>query len=321
MSKTAWAWARPVGGVAILAILVWRLGTGPILDGLRTINGATLVVAAGIAVVTTVSCAWRWTLVARGLGVGLPLRTAIAAYYRSQFLNTALPGGVLGDVHRAVSHGRDVGDVGRSVRSVVWERFAGQAVQAVLAVLVLVALPSPVRRSMPIVIAVVVVASLGVVLAIRVLPQRGASRWARTLRTAREDVHAGLLVEARPVGHRARVGRRRGRPHRHIPGRRPNGRLDGIEHADAADRDGCAAGDDGTDHHRRLGPARRRRRMAVRGGRTRSRSGSRSRHRLRRHGDRRQPAGRRSSAGHLASARLAAARIAVDVSGRARSGS
>ena len=193
MSKTAWAWARPVGGVAILAILVWRLGTGPILDGLRTINGATLVMAAGIAVVTTVSCAWRWTLVARGLGVGLPLRTAIAAYYRSQFLNTALPGGVLGDVHRAVSHGRDVGDVGRSVRSVVWERFAGQAVQAVLAVLVLVALPSPVRRSMPIVIAVVVVASLGVVLAIRVLPQRGASRWARTLRTAREDVHAGLL--------------------------------------------------------------------------------------------------------------------------------
>ena len=43
MRKTAWAWARPVGGVAILAILVWRLGTGPILDGLRTINGWTLV--------------------------------------------------------------------------------------------------------------------------------------------------------------------------------------------------------------------------------------------------------------------------------------
>jgi uncharacterized membrane protein YbhN (UPF0104 family) len=121
------------------------------------------------------------------------LRTAIAAYYRSQFLNTALPGGVLGDVHRAVSHGHDVGDVGRSVRSVVWERFAGQAVQALLAVIVLVALPSPVRRSMPIVVAAAVIAILAVVLAIRMLPHSGASRWARTLRTAREDARVGLL--------------------------------------------------------------------------------------------------------------------------------
>ena len=42
----------------------------------------------------------------------LPLRTATAAYYRSQFLNTALPGGVLGDVDRAVRHGSAAGDVG-----------------------------------------------------------------------------------------------------------------------------------------------------------------------------------------------------------------
>ena len=38
-----------------------------------------------------------------GCGVGLPLPSATAAYYRSQFLNTALPGGVLGDVHRGVA--------------------------------------------------------------------------------------------------------------------------------------------------------------------------------------------------------------------------
>ncbi len=102
MSRTVWAWARPVGGAAILAVIIWRLGTGPILDGLHTINVGSLAAAGGIAIVTTVCCAWRWTLVARGLGVGLPVPTAIAAYYRSQFLNTALPGGVLGDVHRAV---------------------------------------------------------------------------------------------------------------------------------------------------------------------------------------------------------------------------
>ena len=30
-----WAWLRPLGGLAILAFLVWRLGTGPFLDALR----------------------------------------------------------------------------------------------------------------------------------------------------------------------------------------------------------------------------------------------------------------------------------------------
>ena len=113
---------------------------------------------------TTVCCAWRWRLVARGLGVDLPLRAAVAAYYRSLFLNVTLPGGVVGDVHRGISHGRDVGDVGRGLRAVAWERSAGQVVQVVLTVVVLLVLPSPVQSSMPLVAIAVVVAVLGVVL-------------------------------------------------------------------------------------------------------------------------------------------------------------
>ena len=49
---------------------------------------------------------------------------AIAAYYGSQFLNSTLPGGVLGDVDRAVRHGRTVEDVGRGARAVAGERAA-----------------------------------------------------------------------------------------------------------------------------------------------------------------------------------------------------
>ena len=36
--RSVWAWVRPLGGAAILAFLVWRLGTGPFLDALRQIN-------------------------------------------------------------------------------------------------------------------------------------------------------------------------------------------------------------------------------------------------------------------------------------------
>jgi glycosyltransferase 2 family protein len=167
MSRTAWAWVRLAGAAVTLAVVVWRLGTGPFVDGLRTIDGQALAAAAGIAVLTTVSCAWRWKVVAGALGVDLSLRAAVAAYYRSLFLNVTLPGGIVGDVHRGISHGRDVSDVSRGLRAVVWERAAGQVVQAVLTVVVLLALPSPVRPYMPFVAAAVVVAVLGTTLVSR----------------------------------------------------------------------------------------------------------------------------------------------------------
>ena len=31
----AWAWTRLLGGVLILAVLFWRLGAEPFLDGVR----------------------------------------------------------------------------------------------------------------------------------------------------------------------------------------------------------------------------------------------------------------------------------------------
>jgi len=194
MSRTWWRWARLLAGVVILAGLIWKVGTGPFLDGLATINFWTLAAAVGIAAVTTLCCAWRWSLVAHGLGVAVPLRVAFAAYYRSQFINTTLPGGVLGDVHRGVRHGRDVGDVGRGLRAVGWERTAGQVVQIVLTVVVLLLLPSPVHSSMPLIAVVLVAVVLGAVLLSRMLPRAGSSTVARVVRTVGADIRGGLLA-------------------------------------------------------------------------------------------------------------------------------
>lgn len=194
MSRTWWRWARLLGGAAILAVLVRRLGAGPFLDAAGLIDGWTLAAASAIAVLTTVCCAWRWSLVARGLGLDVPLPAAIAAYYRSQFLNSTLPGGVLGDVHRGVSHGRDVGEVGRSLRAVAWERSAGQVVQVVLTVLVLLVLPSPVRSSVPAVALLATAAVVAAALLVRMLAGRGTSRTARAMRTVVADVRDGVLA-------------------------------------------------------------------------------------------------------------------------------
>jgi uncharacterized membrane protein YbhN (UPF0104 family) len=179
MSRSVWAWAGPVGAAATLSIVVWRLGTGPFRDGVRAVDGKALLAAAVIGALTTACCAWRWTIVARGLGVPLSLPAAIAACYRSVFLNLTLPGGVVGDVHRGVSHGREVRDVGRGLRAVAWDRAIGQVVQVVLTVVVLLALPSPVRSFVPLVALALAATLIGVVLVSRARPGAGRSRWAR----------------------------------------------------------------------------------------------------------------------------------------------
>ena len=189
----AWRWVRAAGAAATLGFVVWRLGTGPFLDGVRAVDARALVAAAAIGVLTTLCCAWRWTVVARGLGAELTLRAAVTGYYRSMFLNLTLPGGVVGDVHRGLSHGRDVRDVGRGLRAVAWERAAGQLVQAVLTVAVLLALPSPVRSSMPLVAVALAAVVAGVMLAGRVRPGGGGGRLSRVRRTVAGDVRDALV--------------------------------------------------------------------------------------------------------------------------------
>jgi uncharacterized membrane protein YbhN (UPF0104 family) len=203
MTGRLWAWGRVIGPAVVLAVvlpvLAWRLGTGPFVDGVRSVNGRALAAAAAIGALTTVCCAWRWTTVARALGVELSLSTAVAAYYRSLFLNVTMPGGVVGDVHRGFSHGRDAGDVGRALRAVAWERFAGQVVQVLLAAIVLLALPSPVHAAMPLVALALAVAVVGVLLVARLRPV-GASAWARARITVAADIRGALLARHARVG-------------------------------------------------------------------------------------------------------------------------
>jgi uncharacterized membrane protein YbhN (UPF0104 family) len=198
--RALWRWARLAATAGTLAVLVWRVGTGPFLDGVRTVDGAAVAAAAGLAVLSTVCCAWRWQIVAHGLGVDLSLRTAVAAYYRSLFLNVTLPGGVVGDVHRGISHGRATRDVGRGLRAVAWERAAGQVVQGVLTVAVLLAAPSPVRRAMPLVALALLAAAAGALAVARAWPAAGGSRFTRLRRAVARDLRDGLVARRAWVG-------------------------------------------------------------------------------------------------------------------------
>jgi uncharacterized membrane protein YbhN (UPF0104 family) len=177
----------------VLALVIWRIGTGPLVAGFESVDGSAIAAAAAIGFVTTVCGAWRWTIVGRGLGLRMSLPAAVAAYYRALFLNLTLPTGIAGDVHRGVSHGRKAQDVGRGVKAVVWERGAGQVVQAVLMISLLLVLPSPVRSVMPFVAIAAIGLAGAVVLAGRMQVGGANSRWMRLRSAVLDDLRNGVL--------------------------------------------------------------------------------------------------------------------------------
>lgn len=154
-------WLRLAGGALVLGVLAWRLGGQPFLDGLRATSPSAVVLAVLVTAATTWCCAVRWSIVAARLGTPVPVRTAYAAYYRSQLVNTTLPGGVLGDVHRGARHGW---------RGVLWDRGLGQLVQLPLVGALL--LPGPWRWA-ALAGLVLVVAAGGAVLVLSTLAVAG----------------------------------------------------------------------------------------------------------------------------------------------------
>ena len=127
-------------GAAVVAGTIAVVGIGPLVRGVLAISPGAILAAALLTLAATSAAAWRWRTVSAELGLPMRWTTAMAAYYRSQFLNTVLPGGVIGDVHRAYRQGRQAGDVPIAARAVATERAAGQVVQFAVTVVILLAL-------------------------------------------------------------------------------------------------------------------------------------------------------------------------------------
>ncbi|GAB6857623.1 lysylphosphatidylglycerol synthase domain-containing protein [Microbacterium xylanilyticum] len=131
---------RSAAGIGILIATVLFVGLGPFLRGIAAISPVSALAALALATTASAAAAWRWRAVANGYGLALKRRAAFAAYYRSQFLNAVLPAGVLGDVHRAWTHGRDQARLGSAARAVAVERILGQCVQIMLTLAILLPL-------------------------------------------------------------------------------------------------------------------------------------------------------------------------------------
>lgn len=175
-------------GLAALLTVIAYVGTGPLLTGILSIDARTIAAALALAAVATAAAAWRWCVIATRLGLDLSWATAFGRYYQSQFLNTVIPGGIMGDVHRAVGHGQSAESVAQSARAVVIERTAGQLVQISLSLIIFFFVGAQfvglLLAGVAVVLGIIVVG-----LAVAVLPYpRGRAAAMREVR----ELHAGL---------------------------------------------------------------------------------------------------------------------------------
>jgi uncharacterized membrane protein YbhN (UPF0104 family) len=192
--RDVWPAVRFLGGVVVLGLLVWRFGTGPFADAWRVTTWWSVALALVLTAVATLANAWRWRVVSATFGLPLTLPGSVTAYYRSQFLNSVLPGGILGDAHRGTQQGRDAGDLGGGLRATGWDRAVGQAVQACLLVLALAVPPTPLRRYTPVAL---VVLGVGALVVWSIGSRRDALGFVgRDLRMLLRPAVAGRLVAA-----------------------------------------------------------------------------------------------------------------------------
>lgn len=197
-------WLRAGAGAAILAGVVAVAGAEPFLRGLAAVSPVAIGAAVVLAAAATCAAAWRWRTLATRMGLRLGWGESVAAYYRSQFLNTVLPGGVVGDVHRAVSHGRSVEHVAQAARAVAAERAAGQAVQLALALAVLAiagaTAAAPALAVLGVVVAIVaIVAVLALIVGVSRRARTAVARELAVLRSAFASVGTVLRVTAASV--------------------------------------------------------------------------------------------------------------------------
>lgn len=116
-----------VSVVLLVACLV-AVDARSVVSRLSSIDPRWVLAAFGLHLIQLVILSFRWTIVARALGLPLEFRRALGEYALSVFVNQVLPGGIAGDGMRALRHARhsERTSVLRAVEALAIDRASGQ---------------------------------------------------------------------------------------------------------------------------------------------------------------------------------------------------
>ncbi|MCT4334841.1 flippase-like domain-containing protein [Paracoccus sp. YLB-12] len=175
-----------------MLVLVWMALRGTDASARLADMSPGWALAAFIALsVQTWLSAWRWRLTARQLGIRMGAFHALMEYYLGQLVNQILPGGMVGDVGRAL---RSAGGNGKTpaALAVILERFMGNAMLVI--VLLAAAVTSwawPLDQPLPPHLPAILIAVLSIAVLAALIVARASGRVAATVRQA---VSLGLLA-------------------------------------------------------------------------------------------------------------------------------
>ncbi|MFL4470591.1 YbhN family protein [Tateyamaria armeniaca] len=119
------AWVKVSASAGCLAALLWWSDTTEVVQLLQDVDTTWVALSVLALTIATFSMASRWKIAAAAFDIHLSFPVALREYYLAQLINTVLPGGVVGDVTRAV-RARTGSDLTRAAQSVMAERLLGQ---------------------------------------------------------------------------------------------------------------------------------------------------------------------------------------------------
>ncbi|WP_052261296.1 lysylphosphatidylglycerol synthase transmembrane domain-containing protein [Ruegeria sp. ANG-S4] len=118
--------------LGVIAALLWWTDATRVAEHLLTLDPGWVGLSILATTCATLSMAYRWQLTASRLGIRFDYPFAVREYYIAQLVNSVLPGGVPGDVARAVRTRKEAG-LKSAAKSVVAERILGQiAIMSIL---------------------------------------------------------------------------------------------------------------------------------------------------------------------------------------------
>jgi uncharacterized membrane protein YbhN (UPF0104 family) len=201
MRRAAWALVKIAVSGGLILLLVRRIGLGPIVEAVRQVDPAWLMVGVLVVLVSNLLGSQQWRILLELAGVRLPRASVVAYYLVGIFFNNFLPSSVGGDVSRIVDAGRASGRRAAVIGATLVDRLLGMTVISILAAVAAARLgdrlaEQPMARWVWLGVGLIFLASagsLGLVMSRRLsgLVERWCARWPETARRP-----AGRLLAA-----------------------------------------------------------------------------------------------------------------------------
>src|SRR3954470_17631081 len=140
-------WIRVAGSVLILALVLWLIDVGAVVDRVRTADVGLLLLSGACLVGVLAIGAVRFLVLLRASAVTSSARVAGRSYALGTFANTFLPSAVGGDAVRILTVARSATSLRRALAVVFLDRGIGLAGMVLVAWAGVLAPGHPVPRS------------------------------------------------------------------------------------------------------------------------------------------------------------------------------